>query len=169
MHSTTNNNHSINVNDKTKIGVSGELLSPKSGTQQEKTIRRKEHLLEVSQALQEGRLPTTNQINRGLNKLTENNNFHSIASNMSPEGKRMMVNAERLLESTQVLLSEKNNNDQLQNILYHSGQAGQIIKNGEDIEEAKGQLVEAGGEAKNIVVDGAENISRIAWMFVTSS
>ncbi|ORX90570.1 hypothetical protein K493DRAFT_132170, partial [Basidiobolus meristosporus CBS 931.73] len=137
--------------------------------QQEKVIRRKEHLQEVGKALQEGRLPTTNQINQGLEKLTENNNFHDIASDMSPEGKRMMANAERLVESAQILLAEKNDNDQLQNIIYHSGKAGNTMKDGDELAGAKGELSGTVGEAKDLASDGVESISKVAWLLVTSS
>ncbi|KAK9768549.1 hypothetical protein K7432_000758 [Basidiobolus ranarum] len=169
MTSNSSKDHSTRVNDTTKVGVPGETLPPKSGTHQEKVIRRKEHLEEMGQALQEGRLPTTNQINQGLDKLTANNNLHGLASDMSPEGKRMMANAERLVESTQLLLAEKNDNDQLQNIVYHSGQAGQNMKGGDDINGVKSELAGAAGDTKNLAVDGAESISRVAWLIVTSS
>ncbi|KAK9759551.1 hypothetical protein K7432_017343 [Basidiobolus ranarum] len=123
----------------------------------------------MGNALQEGKLPTTTQINQGLNKLTEDNSLHNAAANMSPAGKKVMANAERLVESTQTILAEKNSDNQLQNALYHSGLAGQTMKGGNDIQQTRSELAGQANEAGNLASEGADRISRVAWLLVTSS
>ncbi|ORX91654.1 hypothetical protein K493DRAFT_264315, partial [Basidiobolus meristosporus CBS 931.73] len=165
---TQQNDHSVNVNQSTKVGVPGETLPPRPGTKQEEVLQKKEHLQQMGQALQEGKLPTTNQINQGLNRITEDNVLHNAASNMSPAGKKVMADTERLVDSTKVLLAEKNDNNQLQNAIYHSGQAGQTMRGGNDLEQTRSALASQAEEAKGLAGEGADKISRVAWLLVTS-
>ncbi|KAK9762047.1 hypothetical protein K7432_012574 [Basidiobolus ranarum] len=88
---------------------------------------------------------------------------------MSPAGKRVMADTERLVESTQTMLAEKNSNNQLQNAIYHSGQAGQTMSGGNDLQQTRSELAGRAEEARDLAGEGADRISRVAWLLVTSS
>ncbi|KAI8826221.1 uncharacterized protein EV422DRAFT_515820 [Fimicolochytrium jonesii] len=107
---------------------------------------------EVTSALQEGRLPTTNQIVGGLHDAQTSNALHQNAENLSPSGKRIAVDAERILESTQTVLKQVNAHNELQNVVYYGNLSAQrrTLLNPTEANEAADRLVQAGATSANL-------------------
>ncbi|KAJ3270323.1 hypothetical protein HK104_004944 [Borealophlyctis nickersoniae] len=131
----------------------------------------------IASALKEGRLPTTEQAVNALSSLKKSGALQNAAKDMSLEGKKVMVDAEQLLDDTRKTLQAKIPNNELQNIIYHSTQAAQeaahparaatqaakvgMKRAGEELEDVTGQ---ARQEAQEAVGKAAH----LAKMIVTS-
>ncbi|ORX99371.1 hypothetical protein K493DRAFT_299405 [Basidiobolus meristosporus CBS 931.73] len=138
-------------------------------SKEQEALQKKEHITEVIHAAQQGKLPTTVQLTDAIEQLQEDNSLHHASANMSASGRRVMADTENLLDSTKRLLTEKNADDQIQNIIYHSTQGGMAARSGNEITQTKEQLSDTAGQTKGLLSDGAEKITRVGWLLVTSS
>ncbi|KAK9721355.1 hypothetical protein K7432_003498 [Basidiobolus ranarum] len=137
-------------------------------TKEQEALQTKEHITEIMQAAQEGSLPTTAQLTNVIEKIQEENSLHQAAEEMSPTGRRVMADTENLLDSTKKLLSEKNADDQLQNVIYHSKKSGIGASSVDEISHANNQLTGTVEEARTLLSEGADKITRVGWLIVTS-
>ncbi|KAJ3033234.1 hypothetical protein HDV00_006556, partial [Rhizophlyctis rosea] len=120
-----------------------------------------EKVREVTKALQEGKLPTTDQAVGAIKQFQESGTLQEAAQGMSVEGKKVLLDTERLVEDTRKTLTQKLPNNELQNVIYYSSVAGQQARTSEasyEAQTAAQQLVQAGAKA-----------AELARMIVTSS
>ncbi|KAK9759834.1 hypothetical protein K7432_016734 [Basidiobolus ranarum] len=142
---------------------------PRPATKEQEVLQKKEHITNMVQAAQDGKLPTTAQLTGAIEQIQEDNSLHDVSTNMSSSGRRVMADTEKLLGSTKQLLAEKNTDDNLQNIIYHSMQGGKSAQTGDEISQAKGQLAGTADQTKNLLSEGADKVTRVGWLLVTSS
>jgi hypothetical protein len=71
----------------------------------------------------EGKLPTTDQVTHAIESVQSSDAFHEASRGMSPLGKKVLVDTERLLDTTKKIFEEKNVGDELQQVIYHTGKA----------------------------------------------
>ena len=74
----------------------------------------------ISGALKEGRLPTTAQAVHAIHKVQESGVLQDASKDMSLAGKKVMLDAEQLLEDTKKTLLAKNPNNELQNVVHYA-------------------------------------------------
>ncbi|CAG8577418.1 856_t:CDS:10 [Ambispora gerdemannii] len=122
----------------------------------------------VTEALSEGKLPTTRQVTSTITKIQESDILHEVSTHMSPAGKRVLSDTERLLETTKQVLREKNRGDQLQNMLYYGTQAakdfGDKVSVPTDIpEDIKAK---ARGETAGLVKEGVSKGANIVRLLI---
>lgn len=108
---------------------------------------------EVTSALAEGKLPTTDQIVSGIESLQKTGSFESASQGLSTDGKKVLLDAERLVEDTRKTLKQKMPNNELQNVIYYSSVAGQQAGQSGvayDAQSAANELVQAGARAAQL-------------------
>ncbi|CAG8466015.1 5841_t:CDS:2, partial [Racocetra fulgida] len=106
---------------------------PERTTAEQEALKTAERATQFTEALKEGRLPTTEQITTTIDSIHDNDTFHESARGMSPLGKKVLANTEKFLESTKNLLAEKNAGDELQNTVYYGNKAAREISVDEHI------------------------------------
>ncbi|KAJ3043463.1 DNA ligase (ATP) [Rhizophlyctis rosea] len=112
-----------------------------------------EKVREVTAALKEGKLPTTDQLVTGLKEFQESGVLQDAGQGMSVEGKKVLLDTERLVEDTRRTLTQKLPDNELQNVIYYSNIAGQQARTSGaayDAQTAAQQLVDAGARAAEL-------------------
>ena len=86
---------------------------------------RQQHARELSAALKEGKLPTTQQATAAIEKIQKEGLLRDTNQELSREGQRVAASAEHLLDDSKRILAEKNAGDQLQQAVYYGVKAAQ--------------------------------------------
>ncbi|KAI9094706.1 hypothetical protein DFS34DRAFT_628757 [Phlyctochytrium arcticum] len=108
---------------------------------------RAEQVRQVTAALKDGKLPTTAQAVNVLDKLQADASTTSVASNLSPAGKKVLADAEALMTDSRKVMTQTMPNNELQNAIYHgqrAASAAQPKMSQADAQAAADQLVQAG-------------------------
>lgn len=120
---------------------------------------RAEKVREVTSALKEGKLPTTAQTVSSIQKVQQNAALSNVAHDMSPAGKKVMADTERVLEDTRKMMAQTMPNNELQNAIYYSSaSARHTHMSGAEASASADRLVQAGAKS-----------AQLAKMIVTSS
>jgi hypothetical protein len=75
-----------------------------------------------------GKLPTTSQLTSSIDDIQKSEVLYETARGMSPSGKKVLVDTEKVLDSAKIVLEEKNAGDELQNMVYYGTQAAKDIR-----------------------------------------
>jgi len=154
--------------DEIMAGIrSGQVRVTTSPEDEERQRARK--LVELAEATREGKLPTTAQAVEFIENIEGDKTLEKKTAEMGPEGRRVVSDATRALDSTKRLLTELNPNDQLQRLIFYTSRAAQTIS-----ENAQRQDVppEATKEAQSALQNLRESVDRathIARLLATSS
>ncbi|TPX69412.1 hypothetical protein SpCBS45565_g02423 [Spizellomyces sp. 'palustris'] len=122
--------------------------------------QRAEKVREVTGALKEGRLPTTAQAVSGIQQIQQGASLGGVSKDLSPAGKKVLADTERLLDDTKKVITQTMPNNELQNAIYYGGLAAQRSQplSASEASTAADQLVQAGAKAaqlaKMIVTSG---------------
>jgi hypothetical protein len=100
---------------------------PQRDALEKKALKARDKTEQTVEALKEGKLPTTGQITGTIDRIQGSDSLHATGQGMSPLGKRVLADTERLLESTKKVLDEKNSGDELQNIIYHGSRGAKNL------------------------------------------
>ncbi|CAG8590294.1 22967_t:CDS:2 [Cetraspora pellucida] len=126
--------------------MSSKKLPPKNDpartTAEQEALKNAEKATQLTEALKEGKLPTTEQITTTIESIQENDTIHESARGMSPLGKKVLADTEKFLESTKNLLVEKNAGDELQNAVYYGNKAAREISETAKVPEDLKQKVD---------------------------
>jgi len=106
---------------------------PKRDSAEKKAIEARDKTGQVVGALKDGKLPSTAQITKTIDKIQNSDELHNAGHGVTPLGKRVLADTERLLESTKRVLEEKNAGNQLQNIIYHGVQGAKDVNDNTSI------------------------------------
>jgi hypothetical protein len=96
---------------------------PERLAREQEAIKARDKAVQVTDALKEGKLPTTDQVTHAIESVQSSDAFHEASRGMSPLGKKVLVDTERLLDTTKKIFEEKNVGDELQQVIYHTGKA----------------------------------------------
>ncbi|KAI8903663.1 hypothetical protein BC831DRAFT_393201, partial [Entophlyctis helioformis] len=75
--------------------------------------------LDIIEELRSGKLPTNEQLDRGLKYMHDSSPMGSIAGNLSTEGQRLWSDLREVMTTLRRILVEKNQDEDLQSMLYH--------------------------------------------------
>lgn len=106
---------------------------PARDAAEKKALEARDRSGQVVGALKEGKLPSTAQITKTIDKIQNSDELHNAGHGVTPLGKRVLADTEKLLESTKRVLEEKNAGNQLQNIVYHGVQGAKDINDNTSI------------------------------------
>ncbi|KAI9031050.1 hypothetical protein DFJ74DRAFT_654528 [Hyaloraphidium curvatum] len=131
--------------------------------------RRAAHQVQaVAQSMADGKLPTTGQATAAIQKLEDSGFLRDASRDMSADGRALVRNAEKILDTSKRLLQEKSPDDQLQKLVFYSSRAGQTIAAAAertdlpvDVREIKGVLEQ--------LRKGVDQGARLARLLVTSA
>lgn len=138
-------------------------------TPQQHALYKRDRAGEVIDALNEGKLPTTNQITKTIEKIEDKHILHDAARNMSPIGKKLVSDTEHLLDITKIMLAEKNEKNQLQKVIYHSQLASKQLKETGKVGTTKDILNSESQKSALLLRDASVKASNIARLIATSS
>ncbi|KAJ3027127.1 hypothetical protein HDV00_011393 [Rhizophlyctis rosea] len=132
----------------------------------------------ISAALSEGRLPTTAQAVGAIHKVQESGVLQAAAKDMSVQGKKVMLDAEQLLEDAKKTLLAKNAGNEIQNIVHFATAAAKESKPAANTaaKSVRAGVKRAGEEIKDAAAESGKNLYEatgkamdLARMVVTSS
>ncbi|ORX99372.1 hypothetical protein K493DRAFT_299406 [Basidiobolus meristosporus CBS 931.73] len=149
-----------------------ELLPPKGpypASREQEALQKDEHITEVIEAAEQGKLPTTVQLTDAIEQIEEDISLDHASINMSASGWRVIADTEKFLNSTKRLLAEKDAGDQFQNVIYYGIQGERAARSGNEITQTREQLSDIAVQTKGLLSDGAEKITRVGWLLVTST
>lgn len=106
---------------------------PARDAAEKKALEARDRTGQVVGALKDGKLPSTAQITKTIDKIQNSDELHNAGQGVTPLGKRVLADTEKLLESTKRVLEEKNAGNQLQNIVYHGVQGAKDINDNTSI------------------------------------
>lgn len=149
-------------------------LSSKKDSERSKAekqaLKAKEKVTQVAEAFNEGKLPNTEQITGTIESIQESDAIHDSARGMSPLGKKVFADTEKLLESTKTLMEEKNAGDEMQNIIYYGGKASRDIAESTSIPHDLTQKYQSHAEAsKSMSQDVFQNTMKIPQLLISNS
>jgi hypothetical protein len=146
---------------------------PKRDAAEKKAIETRDKTEQVVGALKEGKLPTTEQITKTIDKIQKSDELHDVGRGASPLGKRVLADTERLLESTKRVFEEKNAGDQLQNIVYYGAQGARDVTGtsipGDFRQKVQTEASSAQKEASQTAQSAFQKILRIPSLIMSSS
>jgi len=96
---------------------------PERSEREQEAIQARDKAVQATEALKDGRLPSTDQVTSAIESVQKSDSFHEASRGMSPLGKKVLVDTEKLLDTTKKIFEEKNVGDELQNVIYHTGKA----------------------------------------------
>ncbi|KAI8593698.1 hypothetical protein BDZ88DRAFT_403436 [Geranomyces variabilis] len=114
-------------------------------------------------ALQDGRLPTTAQAVQGITEIQADGSLHDAARDMTPAGKKIVADAERILDSTRKVVTQAAPNNELQNAIYYGNQAAS-----RSASRADGLSADEASSAADALVQAGAKSAQLAKMIVTS-
>ncbi|CAG8538574.1 2980_t:CDS:2 [Paraglomus brasilianum] len=97
--------------------------------------------------------------------------LYDTARGMSPSGKKVLVDTEKVLESAKAVLEEKNAGDELQKVVYYGTQAAKDLSDVEvaDIpEDLKARAEEGATTTQSLAREGISNAINVARLLVSS-
>ncbi|KAJ3016782.1 hypothetical protein HKX48_003880 [Thoreauomyces humboldtii] len=113
-------------------------------------------------ALQDGKLPTTAQAVSTIDDIKRDGTLHDAAKDMSPAGKKVLADAERILDSTRKVATETMPNNELQNAIYYGNRSASRSSaglTGDQASSAADTLIQAGAASAQLakqIVTSAE-------------
>ncbi|KAG9296973.1 hypothetical protein G9A89_001811 [Geosiphon pyriformis] len=110
---------------------------PERAQREREALELRNKAVEVTAAFNEGKLPTTEQLSSAITEVQESEILLRSYQGMSPLGRKVLADTEKLLETVKKLFEEKNANDELQNALFYGKKAvkdiGSVIAPAADI------------------------------------
>jgi len=143
---------------------------PERTRAEQEALKTADKATKIAGALSEGKLPTTEQIATSIESLQESDAIHETARGMSPLGKRVFANTEKLLESTKNLLVEKNAGDELQNVIFYGSKAARDIGGNTNIPpDLKQKYENKSGDVESLAKDAWQKALTIPQLLISSS
>lgn len=78
---------------------------------------------DVGNAMTSGKMPTTKQTVAGIDKVLDDRTLSKGSRDLGPEGRKVLADAEQVLEAMKETLLDKNANDELQNAIFYARNA----------------------------------------------
>ncbi|KAL1915397.1 uncharacterized protein VTP21DRAFT_6855 [Calcarisporiella thermophila] len=135
----------------------------------QRALRRSEQLQDTIEAASQGKLPKTEEITRQIEQVQSSEIIHDTARGMSPLGKKVMGDAEKLLETTKRVLLEYNRGDKLQNVIYYGSKSAREAAQLAREAASKKDLRETAKETQALAEAGKDEAIRLAQLIVQSS
>ncbi|KAJ1660619.1 hypothetical protein IWQ61_000481 [Dispira simplex] len=111
-----------------------------------------------------GRLPSTEIMTEGLNRVRLSDN----AQGLSAEGQKLAEDVDRLAQSTQQVLQEKNRHGELQQAVYHGVRAGGNVTGSDRMGQVHAAVGESAPAAKELTRDLRKRVNHVSRLLVTS-
>lgn len=95
------------------------MCKNETAMEEEVEIQKAKAMKKRVEALQEGKLPSNEQIGSGISSLKEGIEKISQEEKLSNTGKELLHETEKILESARQIVTEKNRDEKLQESIYH--------------------------------------------------
>ncbi|RUO96253.1 hypothetical protein BC936DRAFT_142347, partial [Jimgerdemannia flammicorona] len=137
---------------------------------QQEALERKEKIHDLYANVQDGKLPNTAEITQAIDNVKKSGVMQETASSMSPAGKKVIADTEKILDTTKRVFEDKNDNDELQSAFYHGtkamkGASGTIKEHG----VPRRNLKAGTANAQELPQEAARRAWNVARLIVTSS
>jgi len=124
---------------------------------------------QLAESFKEGKLPSTDQVTRAI-EAVQNSDALQAPQDMSPLGKKVMADFERLLDTTKKIFEEKNVGDELQNAIYYSSKATKDVTGSVTIpDDLKNKATNEASSTQPIFQDAFKKTLLIPQLLVSSS
>ncbi|KAJ3280623.1 hypothetical protein HK104_000533 [Borealophlyctis nickersoniae] len=130
----------------------------------ERYIRRRLRFLAAIDALREGKLPTNDQLDALFDRLLQGKAFRERVKMLSPEGEVVRKDLRNLLSTLREIIRDKNQEEDIQQFIYHARLAASNLKGQVDLGEGERGEREGPGPT-----DFFRQITNVARLLVTSS
>jgi len=149
-------------------------LPPRNDPQREErereAIQTRDKVTQVTDALREGKLPSTEQVTKTIESVQSSDVLHGSAHGMSPLGKKVLADTEKLLDSTRRLFEEKNVGDELQNVIYYGGKSTKDLGTSATVPaDLKNKVSKEASASQSLVQDAVQKTLIIPQLLMSSS
>nr|CAG8436739.1 3097_t:CDS:2 [Entrophospora candida] len=148
-----------------KRGLSNSKLPPKHDSErairEHEVLQYKNKIVEVTEALGKGKLPTTSQISEEIDEIHQSELLYDATHGISVLGKKVLADLENLLDSLKRFFEEKN---ELQNVVVYY--ATKLPSSREGIDQ---EIIVTEITNRSLVEEGIKNILNISQLIVTNS
>ncbi|GBB87561.1 hypothetical protein RclHR1_01400014 [Rhizophagus clarus] len=142
---------------------------PKRDELEREAIETRNKAGQAAMSLKEGKLPSNDQITRVIETVQKSDALQA-PQGMSPLGKKVLADFERLLDTTKKIFEEKNVGDELQNAIYYSTKATKDVNNSVTIpDDLKKKATNEVTSTQPIVQDAFKKTLLIPQLFISSS
>ncbi|CAJ0908578.1 7221_t:CDS:2 [Entrophospora sp. SA101] len=124
-------------------------------------LQYKNKIVEVTEALGKGKLPTTSQISEEIDEIHQSELLYDATHGISVLGKKVLADLENLLDSLKRFFEEKN---ELQNVVVYY--ATKLPSSREGIDQ---EIIVTEITNRSLVEEGIKNILNISQLIVTNS
>ncbi|CAG8521543.1 11632_t:CDS:10 [Ambispora leptoticha] len=146
------------------------LNDPERDVAERQALGTKVKMEEVVEAFSEGKLPTTKQITETITKVQESETLHDVSHQLSPLGRKILSDTEKLLDTTKRVLKEKNRGEQLQNLIFYGGQTAKSMGDKVPTDIPEDLKAKARGETDKtteLVKEGFSKGANVARLLIT--
>ncbi|PKK78753.1 hypothetical protein RhiirC2_843191 [Rhizophagus irregularis] len=123
---------------------------------------------QLTESLKDGKLPSTDQITRAIETVQKSDALQA-PQDMSPLGKKVMADFERLLDTTKKIFEEKNVGDELQNAIYYGSKATKDITVVTVPDDLKNKATNEASSTQPIFQDAFKKTLLIPQLLISSS
>jgi len=142
---------------------------PKRDELEHEAIEARNKAGQLTESFKEGKLPSTDQVTRAI-EAVQNSDALQAPQDMSPLGKKVMADFERLLDTTKKIFEEKNVGDELQNAIYYSSKATKDVTGSVTIpDDLKNKATNEASSTQPIFQDAFKKTLLIPQLLVSSS
>jgi hypothetical protein len=143
---------------------------PERADREREAIKARDKAAQVTGALKEGKLPTTGQVTRTIETVQSSDALHEVSRGMSPLGKKVLADTEKLLDTTKKIFEEKNVGDELQHVIYHTGKATKDTSTTVTVpDDLKNKANNEAASSQPLVQDALRKTMMIPQLLISSS
>ncbi|KAL1919448.1 uncharacterized protein VTP21DRAFT_2141 [Calcarisporiella thermophila] len=134
----------------------------------EEALQRRLDVEHAVESAKRGEMPSTGQITSKIDEIQQSGAIHEIAKDMTPLGKKVAADAEKLMESTKKMLEEKNEGDNLQKVLFYGTKGMNEAARSAQSKVSTEPLHKGAQDAQALAAEAGDKAMRIARMMITS-
>jgi len=145
---------------------------PERTEREREAIKARDKATQVTDALKDGKLPSTAQVTRSIEAVQSSGALHDAAHGMSPLGKKVLADTEQLLETTKKIFEEKNVGDELQHVIYHTGKAAKDTTGSTDTSipaDLKNKVTSEASDTQSLLQDAFKKSMVVPQLLISSS
>jgi len=142
---------------------------PKRDELEREAIEARNKAGQMAESLSEGKLPSTVQVKHAIETVQKSDALQA-PQGMSPLGKKVLGDVERLLDTTKKIFEEKNVGDELQNAIYYSSKATKDVNESVTIpDNLKNKATNEAESSQPIFQDALKKTLLIPQLLISSS
>jgi len=142
---------------------------PKRDEREREAIEARNKTGQIAESIKEGKLPSTDQVTRAIETVQKSDALQA-PQGMSPLGKKVLTDLEKLLDTTKKIFEEKNVGNELQNAIYYSSKATKDVSGSVSVpDDLKHKTTNEVSSSQPVLQDAFKKTLLIPQLLISSS